>query len=355
MLHPEKILVVRLSSLGDIVMTLPAVYSLKMGLPNSKIHWVCEGSAYELLLCMDFVNEVIKFPRETILRLLSKGNFIESGKVFAHFFRSLREKEYDMVIDFHGILRSVFICLLSRRKRLIGFGKPYSKECSHIFYDERINGEDPYLHKVKRNMLILDRLKIGERFENVPFRVPKEDEMYVEDFFRKEGLQGKIFAVNPFSSVRGFYKRWPLDRYVSLIEKIRKEMEVKFIVLWGTEEEKREAKKLVQFFEKDVIISCPTNVPQLLALFSRTHMYIGGDSGITHVAALAGIPVIAIFGPSDERINSPYGESVKIVKSDAPCSPCKKRKCRERICLEEISSEGVFEVVKSVYREIVER
>lgn len=355
MLHPENILVVRLSSLGDVVMTLPAVHSLKRGFPESKIHWVCEGSAYELLLCMEFIDEVIKFPREKIVDFLRTGRIIESTKAFVEFLRYLREKQFDIVIDFHGILRSALICLLSRRRRLIGFGRAYAKEYSHIFYDERVNGANPFLHKVERNMLIVNHLKVHEYYESFPFKVPKEDQVYVESFFHKEKVGEKVFAINPFSSKRGLYKRWPLEKYRELIKKIQKEIGADVVLIWGTKEEKKEAEKLRASLDgdlnKNLIVSWPTNVPQLLALLSKVDMYIGGDSGITHVAALARTPVVAIFGPSDYRINSPYGEMIRIVRMDVPCSPCRKRDCEDRRCLENITSDDVFEVVKTFYKE----
>lgn len=351
MLAPEKILVVRLSSLGDVIMTLPAVYSLKRALPNSKIHWVCEGSACDLLLCMDFIDEVVRFPREKILNLLLKGKIKESAKHFADFLKLLRKKEFDLVIDFHGILRSVIICMFSRKKKLIGFGRPYAKEYSHLFYDEVVTDTDPFLHKVKRNMLVLRRLNIKECNSNIPFVIPQEERSYVDSFFREEGISFPVFAINPFSSKRGLYKRWPLKKYVELIKRIQNEIGANVVVLWGSEEEKKEAKKIVELFKNGVFLSWPMSVPKLLDFLSRVDMYIGGDSGVTHVAALAGAPVIAIFGPTDERINSPYGHMVRILKKTVPCRPCKKRNCKQRSCLESISPDDVFDALNSIYVE----
>ncbi|MCX7857838.1 MAG: glycosyltransferase family 9 protein [Deltaproteobacteria bacterium] len=351
MQNPENILVLRLSSLGDIIMTLPAVYSLKNYFPSSKIAWVCEGSACELLSCMRFVDEVIKFPRDKIREALNNGSPMEAWVTFLNFIRDLRRTEFDLVFDFHGILKSAVISCLTRKKRMVGLGKPYAKEFSHLFYRERINGSDQHIHKVQRNMMLVKYIGVKGFSENIPFMVPKTDEEYVEQFFRKEGLSGRVFVVNPFSSIRGRYKRWPLEYYRELIKMIKKEMDPRVIILWGTNEEKIEAEKLKESLNGDVILSWSMNVPKLLAFLSKVDLYIGGDSGITHLASLVKTPVVAIFGPSDHKVNSPWGTTKKIVRRDIECSPCKKRDCKERRCLTEIYPEQVFEAIKELYNQ----
>jgi lipopolysaccharide heptosyltransferase I len=351
MCDPKSILVVRLSSLGDVVMTLPAVYSLKKHFPHWKLHWVCEGSAYELLSCVEFVDETIRFPRERIVDFLKRGKILGALRVIRDFFVYMRKKEFDLIIDFHGILKSGLISFLSKKKRVIGFGKPYAKEFSSIFYDERVNGSDPFLHKVERNMLIVRHLKADESYENIPFRISGEDEEYIQKFFHEKGLDKVVFAINPFSSIKGAYKRWPLENYRILAERIDREIGANVIVLWGTHEEKKEAERLRSATNGKVVVSCPTNVPQLLALLGKVDMYIGGDSGVTHLASLAGTPLVAIFGPSDYRINTPYGPDKRIIRKRIACSPCKKRDCEDRKCLTSIEPEHVFHVVKSFYSE----
>ncbi len=89
-------------------------------------------------------------------------------------------------------------------------------------------------------------------------------------------------------------------------------------------------------------LACPTNIPQLFALLRKVRIYIGGDTGVMHLAAAAGHQVIAIFGPTDFKINAPYGREHTVIREDVPCSPCKKRDCSDRQCLAPITVEKVF-------------
>ncbi|MCS7280055.1 MAG: glycosyltransferase family 9 protein [Desulfobacterota bacterium] len=349
--QPKNILVVRLSSLGDVVMTLPAIYALKRGLSDPKIYWVCEGSSIGLLECIDFIDGVIKFPRYEIFNYFRTGRLIQAAKTLLSFVRLLRKEKFDLILDFHGILKTGIICALAKGERIIGFGKPYVKEFADLFYNEKVNGFDPFLHKVHRNMLIVKHLNIRETISEVPFTIPEKEREYIEDFFRRESFNGKVFAVNPFSSKKGLYKRWPLKYYRELIGEIQREFKASIILLWGTKEERIEAQMLKDGLGENVKISCPTTVPQLLALLSKVDMYIGGDSGITHVASLSGAPIVVIFGPSDERINSPFFGNVRIVKKNIGCNPCKNRNCKDRRCLWEITPKEVLEVVKSLDKE----
>jgi len=99
-------------------------------------------------------------------------------------------------------------------------------------------------------------------------------------------------------------------------------------------------------------LSCPTDVPQLLALLRRVDMYIGGDTGMMHLAALAGTPVLAIFGPTDHKVNGPYGPTHTIIRKDLPCSPCKNKHCKERKCLMEITVDEVFREVLGMHKKV---
>ena len=140
-----------------------------------------------------------------------------------------------------------------------------------------------------------------------------------------------------------------MKKYAQLIKKITHELKVKVVILWGPKEFK-EAQRLKEEGGREVYLACPTNIPQLFALLQRTTLYISGDTGVMHLAAFAGTPVIALFGPTDHKINAPYGSHCTVIRKDVPCSPCKNRDCMERKCLDDISVDEVFNAVKETYR-----
>ena len=341
---PDSILVIRLSSLGDVLMSMPAVKALKEKSPQTHVSWLVEGSVSELLSCQDFIDEVILFPRSQIVRSLKEGRLAVAASVTGQFLHSLRARRYDIIADYHGIIKSVILGLCAGGGKRVGFGKTFAKEMSHLFYNETVEGNDKRIHKVERNMLISRSIGSNGSFPSLSLKVPAAAEAYIAAFFQETGLTSPVFAVNPFSSRGTSYKRWDLRNYAELINKIRVRVGARVIILWGPGE-REEAEHLRQQTGEGVLLACPTTVTQLLALLKRMDMYIGGDTGVMHLAALSGRPVVAIFGPTDHRINAPYGSGHIVLRKDVECSPCKERDCGDRKCLTSIS---VDEVLKHV-------
>jgi len=347
---PGSILVIRLSSLGDVLMAMPAVKAIKERFGNTHISWLVEGSVAEFLACQSFIDEVIQFPRHSIVRGLKKGKSIGVAKELQEFIKRLRKRKYDLVIDFHGIIKSAGLSTIVRGEKVIGFGKTYAKEKSHLFYDEKIEGEHRRIHKVARNMLIAQALGIDEKPPEILPVIPSHAHAYIEQFLSENGIQAPLFALNPFSSKGSTFKRWHLDRYAELAQRIREAYNAYVLILWGPGE-KKEAEHIKRIAGDNVLLSCPTTIPQLFALLQKAVMYIGGDTGVMHLASLAKKPVVAIFGPTDVSINAPYGSPHVIVRKSVPCSPCKNKKCQERICLDAITVDEVFEAVKKLQRQ----
>jgi lipopolysaccharide heptosyltransferase I len=345
----SNILIIRLSSLGDVLMTIPAARGIRERFPDAHISWIVEGSVGEFLACQDFIDEVIVFPRSDTIKGLKKGNISRAQKAIGPFLRQLRKREYDLVVDFHGIAKSALFSMLARGKKKIGFGDMFAKEKSHFFYHNRINGPDKRMHKVERNMLLANYLGYANSVPKVTLDNSDDATAYADNFFREMGNTQPLFAVNPFSSKGTDFKRWPLERYAELIARIHHELREQTVILWGPGEEE-EARRLKEMSGDGAYLACPTNIPQLFALLNKVRIYIGGDTGAMHLAAAAGARVIAIFGPTDFKINGPYGQEHTVIREDVLCSPCKKRDCSDRQCLTPITVEKVFETVNVVLK-----
>ncbi len=346
---PNNILVIRLSSLGDVLMSLPAVKAIKDAFAQTRISWLVEGSVGELLSYQSFIDDVIQFPRASIERAIRKGNLLRATGEFKGFLKKLRGTRYDLVVDFHGIIKSAMLSMFVRGERRVGFGKAFAKEKSHLFYQEKVEAYDKRIHKVERNMLLPKYLGIDGVIPEVTLKIPADVNEYIDNFFSRIGIGTPIFVINPFSSKGSRFKRWGMDRYAGLIKRIKDESRAHVLILWGPGEE-GEAEHLRQMAGDGVFLSCPTNIPQLFALLKRVDMYIGGDTGVMHLAAFAHKPVVAIFGPTDVYVNAPYGSPHIIVRRELPCSPCKKKNCHGRKCLEDITVEEVFEAVQRMYK-----
>jgi ADP-heptose:LPS heptosyltransferase len=198
-------------------------------------------------------------------------------------------------------------------------------------------------------MLLARRLGANGAVPALQLVTPGHADEYIQDYLRREGLLSPLFAVNPFSSKGSTYKRWGLDRYGDLIGRLGMATGARSIILWGPGEEE-EARELQRLAGEYAVLACPTTVAQLAALLRKMDMYIGGDTGVMHLAAFSGIPVVALFGPTDRRINGPYGPIHRIVRKDVPCSPCKNKTCPDRQCLSGISVDEVLEAVLNLHK-----
>jgi ADP-heptose:LPS heptosyltransferase len=329
-------------------MSIPAVIAIRNTYGDARIIWLVEGSVSRFLSYQGFIDGVIEFPRNSIVRAVKKSDLIGAMKEINVFLKRLRQADYDVIADFHGIIKSAIFSKIARGARRIGFGKIYAKEKSHLFYGETVTAGDNRIHKVERNMLIARHLGAGKEIPAAKLVVPSEMERYIDSFFLEAGISGPVFAVNPFSSSGSAYKRWSIRHYGALIKKIISEIGAHVLILWGPGE-KEEAEYLRQISGDGALLSCPTDVPQLFALMKKVDMYIGGDTGVMHLAVFADRPVVAIFGPTDVSINAPYGQNNIIVRKDLQCSPCKNKKCRDRKCVEGITVDEVFEAVVKMH------
>jgi len=343
----SNILIIRLSSLGDVLMTIPAVRGIRDSFPDAHISWLVEGPVSEFLAGQDFIDEVIVFPRSDTVKGLKKGNISRAQKAMGPFLRNIRKRKYDLIVDFHGIAKSALFSMIARGTKKIGFGDMFAKEKSHLFYHNRINGSDKRMHKVDRNMLLANYLGHTKSVPKVTLNTPDNATAYIDKFFRETGNTAPLFAVNPFSSKGTDFKRWPMERYAELIARIHHELREQTVIIWGPGEEE-EARRLKEMSGEGAYLACPTNIPQLFALLGKVRIYIGGDTGVMHLATAAGPQVIAIFGPTDFKINGPYGKEHTILREDVLCSPCKKRDCSDRQCLAPITVDKVFKTVNAV-------
>lgn len=347
MAEPHNILVIRLSSLGDVLMCVPAVRALRRQFPNAHISWLAEGSVAGILARQDFIDDVIYFPRGALSRHFKTGHFATTAYILKDFLKTLRQRKYDLIIDLHGIAKSVALMMLVRGRRTIGFGTMFAKDMTHLFYRERINGIQKRVHKVERNMLVANFLGCREAAAELQLNAHDEAKRYITDFFQSHNIRQPVFAVNPFASKDSAFKRWPLERYADLIRKIKEGSMGSVIIVWGPGE-REEAHRLTAMAGEGVELACQTDIAQLYALLAQCSVYIGGDTGTTHLASAAQIPVISLFGPTDFVVNRPYSRKSVIIRKDVPCSPCKNKNCKTRECLMNISVDEVFEAINKI-------
>ena len=340
-----NILIVKLSAIGDVIHTLPSLAELRLLYPEARITWVVEEAAADLIKNHPQLDEVLISRRKSWIKDIRKGRIIPPLKEIISFIKKLRQRHYDLVIDFHGLFKSSILVFLSRSKRKLGYDS--WQELSGLFLNEKIF-EEMDKHAVDR---YLDFTRyLGGKAEQVRFLLPmnKEEERRAQILLDQYHLEdGKFIAFNPVALWET--KLWDNKKFAHLADLINNELHMK-IVFTGTE--KKSLEDITSFMTAESVnLGGETTLMNLAYIYKKARMVVTTDSGPMHLAAAVGTPVIAIFGPTDPSRTGPYGVGHTVIRSAEDCSPCFLKKCPTKKCMENITPEQVFSAVKKIIKE----
>jgi heptosyltransferase I len=307
----QRFLIVRLSSIGDIVHALPAAAALAESFPRAQIHWVVETRHALLLKGNPYVHRVIEL--DTLgwrKRLTSSGTRHEIRRGLS----ALREFHYDATIDFQGLWKSAVVAWLSRSRERIGFAAPWMREPSAgILYTQRI-APRPGVHVVAENLALVEWL--GAHAPRWQFPLPRTDKD--DDYVEKQlaALDSDSFIIiNPGGGWRS--KCWSPENYSSLIRQLEGVMP-DHIVMTGSPAEEPVIRGILQGAGTKRACYLPTTLVQFITLARRARLFIGGDTGPLHLAAAAGTPIVGIYGPTDPVRNGPFASADIALSNHGP-------------------------------------
>ncbi|HVO65191.1 MAG TPA: glycosyltransferase family 9 protein [Syntrophales bacterium] len=336
-----NILIVKLSAIGDVIHTLPALSALRKLYPDANITWVIEEASSDLILDHPALDRVIVSRRKRWIDDFKHGRIGKPFREIKSFIKELKTQSYDLVIDFHGLLKSAVIVFLSSGKRKLGYDS--MQEMSGIFLNEKI-AEDMNKHAVDR---YLDFLRyLGAEVKKPEFTIPVREENInrVKGFLQANDIteRDRFVAVSPIALWDT--KLWEDEKFARLCDHITEELKVK-IVLTGSDRENLENIQSRMKFPA-LNLGNKTTLRDLAYLYKLSSLVITTDSGPMHIAAAVGTPVVALFGPTDPSRTGPYGEGHAVIQKDLSCSPCFLKKCKTMKCMLDISVEEVYYIVK---------
>ena len=297
----QRFLIVRLSSMGDIVHALPAVAALGETFPLAEIHWAVENRHARLLEDNPYIHRLVKLDtlgwRE---RLTTRDAWweIRCG------IRELRESRYDAALDFQGLWKSALIAWLSGAPERIGFAEHWLREpASSALYTQRVSPHGRQ-HVIEMNLALVERLGASTSYWQFPLPRTDADDAVVEAQLAPLDAQGFII-VNPGGGWRS--KCWSPENYAELLrrwgEKLREP-----VILTGSASEEGLISAILQGAGNRRARFLPTSVVQFIALARRARLFVGGDTGPMHLAAAVGTPIVGIFGPTDPARNGPFAK-----------------------------------------------
>ena len=328
-----KILIIKPSSLGDVIHALPFLQAVKNTWPDSEVDWVISKNLKDILEGNTLITELILIDKDAWKSIKNIYSTLWDISILK---KRLRSKHYDVVVDLQGLLRSGLITFYAKATKKVGFAD--AREGSRLFYDKKVVVEDS-IHAVDKCLEAANA--IGAIVKKAKF--PLQPDKKARDRIKK--LLGNIdeyIVITP--SARWLSKRWPAEKFAALIKNIS----IPCIIAGGKDDRKL-AYNIIEKIKKPegpIINFCgKTDLKELTALIAGAKALITNDSGPMHIAAALNRPVVAIFGPTDPVKTGPYGwqksNKLIIVSAKVFCSPCRKKKCKEMICMQQISVNSV--------------
>lgn len=291
-MNSPRILIVRLSALGDVVTTLPLACALKDRLPAAEIAWVVESPSAAVLRGHRAIDRLIEVPRR----------FLRSPLAVWRLRRELRSFAPHLAIDAQGLSKSAAVAWLSGAPRRVGPDKPWGREISRYLNNERIDIDRP--HAVDRHLLLLGPLGIAPGA--VRFDVPEgpADAAFADALVRVRGLSGGFAAMHVGAAWAS--KVWPAARFAAVAGHLSRARGLPVLALWGNLRERGWAEQVAAVSLGAAQVAPAMKLSELAAVLRRARIYIGGDTGPTHLAAAVGAPCVALHGPSPVE-HGPYG------------------------------------------------
>jgi ADP-heptose:LPS heptosyltransferase len=339
--------VIRLGAVGDVVRTLPAVSSLRAAYAGAHLAWLVEPAAASAVQDQPWIDEVIVFPRDRLTAALRRRAPAEAWQTISGFLRGLRRRRFDLVVDFHGILRSALLGALSGARRRIGYARPFSRELAWCFATDRAQLPPVRISRFERNSELVRYLAVAAPPAPAPLRV---DPARLARVVAELGPGGAPAVIHPGTSDDTPYKRFPVAGYARVARALAREDGVRSIVSAGPARADRALAEAVVAASQGGASLAPATptLADLAVLFAASRLYIGSDSGPMHVASLVGTPVVQLLGPTDPIENQPWGETPsRQVRIPIPCSPC-RRGCAAATCMRSIPPEAVLAAARDL-------
>jgi heptosyltransferase I len=328
-----KVLILKPSSLGDVVQALPVLRLLKRHRPDSEIHWWLDAGLLPLLEGDPDLAGIFPFPRRRWASPWRWGEALAS-------IRQMRAHHFDWVIDLQCLLRSGVFAWLADGELLVGLNE--SREGARGFYDLVVPRSSYYTHAADWYLETLRTLgvPVHANFTWMPERKAVADQV------RARWIGGASGWIVLQPGARWTNKRWPVEHFATLVRRLAAaSREVRFAILGSAADAPLGAVIAAAEPKRCLDLTGRTSLPQTVELIRTAELMVTNDTGPMHIAAALGKPVVALFGPTEPRRTGPYGQGESVLRlSSLPCVPCMRDRCefiRPLECLRAITPDQV--------------
>ena len=325
----RKILIIKPSSLGDVIHAMAFLHAVKECTPAASIHWVIARGLEDLVEGHPLIERVWTINKDEWKRPLRV--FRTAGELRS-LAAALRSERFDLVVDLQGLMRSGMIARFTGAPVIVGFSE--AREGSRFMYTHRVAGGRD-IHAVDRYLKVAEYL--GCRLQEVHFALnPAGDFREVAE---KYGLPGDFGVLIP--GARWKTKLWPAERFAE----VARGMPVQAIILGSGADV--EVAGIIEKASNGRAVSLAgrTTLRETMAIIGNARFVLTNDTGPMHMAAAAGVPVYAIFGPTSEVLTGPYGNRKRVFRAELECAPCFRRKCSDIRCMQGVSAAEVLDAI----------
>jgi lipopolysaccharide heptosyltransferase I len=322
-----RILIVRLSAVGDVLHGLPVLNALRDALPRAFLAWVVEGRVADLLRSHKALDERIVLPR----------GWLKSSRSVLDLRRRLRGLRFDTTVDLQGLSKSAIAAWLSGAHRRIGFDGRDGREVSrwlnnHLVLPTRV-------HVVDRNLELLRPLGIDDPIARFDLEDSPADASSARTILETLQLFEPFAVINPGAGWRS--KLWPVDRYAAVAKHLGRSHALHSLVVWAGAEERAWAEQIVAGSSGCATLAPATSLGELAAITRQATLFVGSDTGPLHLAAAVGTPCVGLFGPMPAERNGPYGPGHIAVQKMCLTGSSRQRRTAGSESMEAVSVEHV--------------
>lgn len=339
----QHILIIKPSSLGDIVHALPVLHALRRKYAAARIDWLVSKPFAPLLQGHPDLNELLVFDRRRF------GGMLASPRItaeFARFAAQLRSRRYDLVIDLQGLLRTGFLAWVSAARVRIGFRQ--ARELAPLFYTCFLEDSDPQMHAVDRNFLVSGLLDLDLAAPPANLALTASDRQEASELLRMSQTAAGFLAVAP--SARWETKVWPPERFAEAIGALT-ENSTECVLLGGPDDVDLCARIAAACRTPPLNLAGKTDLRTLCALIESCGAVLCLDSGVMHLAVALQKPLVCITGPTNPQRTGPWRRLHDVLRVDLPCSPCYLRRlpqCKHNhACMHDLNVDAVVAAVRS--------
>ncbi len=347
----KRILIVKPSSLGDVVHTLPFVHAIKRKYPSCHIGWIVQRGFKGVIEYDPAVDEIIPiFIPSTSDPLAKSGAFFRAAKATVVTLRELRRRfeecPYDLVLDLHASFRSGLLGRTNPGGFRVGFAE--AKELNTSFQHVTISEGPPLSHAVDKNLAFAQYLDCPVAPEDFRIVTGAEPRAGTRAFLEQAGIGSEDRFVYANPAARWATKLWTVEAWAELADMFIGESGVQ-VVFAGSPDDAPYIRSIAHRMKASPIVAAGAlGLAEAVALLEAAPVYVGVDSGPMHIAAFTGTRVVALFGPTDPAKVGPYGKGHRVIRrEELHCLGCRKRSCSNRVCLEDLAP-------RTVYRETVD-